>query len=96
MNYVDGKNRDSHIDKFNGLAAKLANYGVNLTDENKIALITRFLPESFSPNTITLSTVGVQFNQFLAAIRSKIGRRKSNQPQNISEHQKAYQANSRG
>ena len=77
LQYDDGKNWDSHIDKFNGLVAKLATYGKNLTDEDKMAMITRSLPDSFAPITITLSSVGLGLTQFLAAIRSEVDRRKS-------------------
>ena len=42
-----------------------------------MVLITRSLPDSFAPIMITLSSVGLGFKQFLAAIRAEVDRRKA-------------------
>lgn len=77
LRYQEGKIRDFHIDKFNRMVAKMATYGKNISDEDKMALIMRSLPESFAPITITLSSVGLGFTQFLDSIRSEVDRLKS-------------------
>lgn len=75
LKYVQGTNWDSHLDKFNGLVAKIATFSVNLTGEDKIALITRSLPESLAQLCITLSFVGLGYTPFLAAIRAEVYKR---------------------
>lgn len=68
------------MNKLNGLVAKLATYGKKPTDEEKMMLITRFLPDSFAPMTITASSLGVSLSQFMAATRAEADRRKSTIP----------------
>ena len=60
----------SHLNKLNGMVAKLATYGKNLSHEEKMAMLARSLSDSFASITITLSSIGIDLTPFLEPIRS--------------------------